>query len=330
MHEIIYGESKLSQTYNTEGSHEILSAFKGLSKWSWGLSLVPWLSWLTSTPPYLYLSSHPIYNSKSNFAILAELVTETQDIVFGRPSKAVFQSQSSILKNFLRVRSNDTKYMPLNDIWRECFNFTFAGPGSTAAALTAVLYNLGTEHGHKWQDLIHAETSKESDDTDLSPSLVAVIKETIRLHAPFPSAFPRTVTPGAENVVSELPAPLPVGTIISSNTFVLGRSKEIWGHDAETWDPQRWLIEDEGKKKRELEDKFVAFGKGPRRCLGREIAMLILTRAVVSVLKKWELRAVGSPLKGKSYVEMQYTECKLSFAKRKRGGMKSSCNGSSG
>lgn len=314
MHEIIYGKPKSS---SEQGSREILSAFKGLSKWSWGVSLVPWFSWLTSTPPYVYLFNHPIYNPKSNFAILAALTTETQGIVFERPSRleVVFQSQSSILKNFLRVPIDDTKLMSLNDIWRECFNFTFAGPGSTAAALTAILYNLGTRHGHKWQDRIHAETSKKFDNTNISPSLVAIIKETIRLHAPFPSAFPRTVTPGAETIIPELPAPLPVGTLISSNTFVLGRSKEIWGHDAETWKPQRWLI-DESKNKRELEDKFVAFGKGPRSCLGREIAMLMLTRAVMGILKNWEIRAVESPPKGKSYLEMQYTEFKLSFTER--------------
>ena len=43
-----------------------------------------------------------------------------------------------------------------------------------------------------------------------------------------------------------------------------------------------------GAQKQKLEEKFVAFSKGPRSCIGREIAMLMLEKAVVGVLEKWE------------------------------------------
>lgn len=316
IHEIIYGEPESPPSYNTQQSHNLLAAFKRVSKWSWGSSLLPWLSWLKSTTPYLYFSYNLIYDSKGNPTILGALIIETKSIVFMNSQQVLRSSQSSILKNFLQVSNNDTRCMHLNDIWRECFNLTFAGPGSTAAALTAILYNLGTHQGREWQDRIHAETSAEPEGSVISHILMAVIKETMRLHAPFPSAFPRAITRGAESVIPELAAPLPVGTLISSNTFVLGRSKELWGDDAEAWKPQRWLLGDESETKRELDDKFVVFSKGPRSCMGREIAMLMLARAVAGVLTKWEIGAVGGPLKGKSYLEMQYVECYLTFVKR--------------
>lgn len=317
--EIIYGEPESPPSCNTPESHNLLSAFKKVSKSSWGSSLLPWLSWLKTTTPYLYIlyfSYYLLHDLRGNPTSLGALIMETKRIVFMNSQLVIRSRQSSILKNFLQVPNNDTKRMHLNDIWRECFNLTFAGPGSTAAALTAILYNLGTHQGREWQNRIHAETNGEPEGSAISHVLVAVIKETMRLHAPFPSAFPRTITRGAESVIPELAAPLPVGTNISSNTFVLGRSKELWGDDAEEWKPQRWLVGDESEKKRELDDNFVAFSKGPRSCMGREIAMLMLARAVAGVLTEWEIGAVGGPLKGKSYLEMQYVECNLTFVKR--------------
>jgi cytochrome P450 len=71
--------------------------------------------------------------------------------------------------------------------------------------------------------------SKVENGARTSPTpLLAVIKEAIRLHAPFPRAFPRTITAGAEAAIPDLPAPLPVGTSVASNTYILGRSTEIW------------------------------------------------------------------------------------------------------
>jgi len=69
--------------------------------------------------------------------------------------------------------------------------------------------------------------------------ILAVIKETMRLHSPFPPAFPRVIAACAETAIPDLAAPLPVGSLAAGNTYVLGRSKEIWGDDADMWKPER-------------------------------------------------------------------------------------------
>ena len=94
------------------------------------------------------------------------------------------------------------------------------------------------------------------------PIILAVIKETLRLHSPFPTAFPRIIAAGAETAIPNLAAPLPVGSLVTVNIYVLGRSKEIWGNDADKWKPERWLRDKNDIKR--LEDKFVVFSKGPR------------------------------------------------------------------
>jgi cytochrome P450 len=235
--------------------------------------------------------------------------------------------------------------MKAAELWTESFNLTLAGPGSTAAALTSVLFCLGLPNGRLWQEKIRLEASETATDSALSslsipPLLLAVLKETLRLHVSFPTAFPRTITPGAENAIPNLPAPLPVGTAVSANTYVLGRSRDIWGDDADAWRPERWLGKKEGnsalakdadsesvsgsqigklrhevEEERTLEDSFVAFGKGSRGCVGRELALLICARAVLAVLNKWEISSTATGLKGNAWLEMQYSECWLGFKK---------------
>jgi len=64
---------------------------------------------------------------------------------------------------------------------------------------------------------------------------------------------------------------------------------------------------------RRLDDKFVVFSKGSRGCVGREIAMLVLARAVAGLLGRWELTATA-PFKRKNFLEMQYEECWIKFS----------------
>jgi benzoate 4-monooxygenase len=102
----------------------------------------------------------------------------------------------------------------------------------------------------------------EAASADSSAVILAVIKETMRLHSPFPTAFPRVIAAGGETAIPDLAAPLPVGSLVAASTYVLGRSKEIWGDDADMWKLERWPGDEKGIKR--LEDKFVAISKGPR------------------------------------------------------------------
>lgn len=313
---VVFGQSLSSQPYtDTKSAGNILIGFKNISKMAWGASLLPWFGWLMSTRPMTRLTRRPTLDEQGNLTNIAALIADTRHLALVHPEKAVQANQPSVLKNFLQVPKEDTTHMSPDQIWRECFNLMMAGPGSTAAALTAVLYRLGSNHGRYWQDRIRADTSVEDSVSvsTSSPVLVAVIKESMRLHAPFPTAFPRSIAAGAQTILPDLPTPLPIGTLVSSNTYILGHSKEIWGDDAESWKPQRWLGAEDVRK--ELDNKFVVFSKGPRGCIGREIAMLVIAKAVLGVLGRWDLGA-AKDLKGNSFLEMQYQECYIHLAER--------------
>jgi benzoate 4-monooxygenase len=313
--EIIYGAPLCPEPYtDIKASAGLLNAYRIAAKMAWGGSLLPWFGWLMSTRPMVNLTRRPTFDAEGNPTGLGALVSRTQDIVILHPEQATNSSQPSMVKNYLSVPTDNSAHMTPHEIWRESFNLTFAGPKSTAAALTSILYRLGTPAGHEWQAKIRAEHHPAPPWPPIPPVLTAVIKETLRLHAPFPTAFPRVIAPGAESAIPDLPAPLPVGTLVSAHTYILGRARSLWGADAETWRPERWLEVRGEDERREMDEKFVVFSKGARGCIGRDVAMLMVARAVVGVLGEWEVRSVGA-LKGKGWLEMQYEECVLEFMK---------------
>ncbi|KAL4978346.1 cytochrome P450 [Aspergillus desertorum] len=106
---------------------------------------------------------------------------------------------------------------------------------------------------------------------DALPVLDAIIRETLRLHAPASSPLPR-VTPdtpcgtsidGFDGILG--------GITVSSSAYTLHRIEEIYPRPTE-WLPQRWL--DPGsKKKHDMRRLWWPFGSGGRMCLGSNFAL---------------------------------------------------------
>ncbi|KAL1964585.1 hypothetical protein VTN77DRAFT_6759 [Rasamsonia byssochlamydoides] len=315
MLEVLYGPTVCPQPYtDAPTTRGIPKTLRGMLKMAWSRSLFPFFGWLMATRPMAALTRRPTRNEQGDLTNISALAAASQSLIFSHPEQLTRSKQPSIVKNWAELPADGRRKMGPSEVWKEAFNLVLAGPGSTAAALTAVLFMLGLPEGREWQEKIRLETEGmevKAGSVSEFPVLFAVIKETLRLHPPFPTAFPRTITPGAENAIPNLPAALPAGTVVSANTFVLGRSKQIWGEDAGEWKPQRWLLESEHEKQ-EMEDKFVVFSKGSRQCVGRELALLTLAKAVVSVAKRWEFRSEGE-LKGNSFLEMAYDECWMTF-----------------
>ena len=72
---------------------------------------------------------------------------------------------------------------------------------------------------------------------DSLPLLDAVLTETLRLHAPFPSPEPRVVPRGGVVIEGYF---IPAGVTISSSAYCLHRN-EVAYPEANVWKPERWL-----------------------------------------------------------------------------------------
>jgi benzoate 4-monooxygenase len=247
MIELAFGPSISPSPYTTlPAAQHVLEDYRVAGKMSWATGMLPWLRWFMG-PIMRGLTRRLKYDTHGNLIDLGALATSTRHLVFEQPQivKSTTQ-QPSIVRNLMLSAGdrNETThlYSDPEQVWGESFNMTFAGPGSTAAAITAVLYQLGTKPGKQWQERIRLEMTDDKNASSYSLSLRAVVKETLRLHAPFPSAFPRIIMPGGESTIPGIVTALPIGTTVYANTWVLGRSKEIWGPDAEEWNPARWIV----------------------------------------------------------------------------------------
>ena len=310
--ELIYGPSispegkPWTETASGEG---ILAAFRAISKFGWGASYIPLLAWLMSTGPMLKMTRKPTFNAAGVPTGVGALAARAKLLLLEQPELVTEADQPSIAKSMLMIDGEDSRHMEPNELYRECFNLLFAGPGSTAAALTGVLKRLGSEEGIPWQerirhDLDHVNEARESRVLD------AVVRESMRYSTPFPTAFPREVHSGAEQAIAGVKKPLPTGTVVGANSWIVSHDTNVWGGDALQWKPERWLDAKVDVDKRSLEDKFVVFSRGPRGCIGKDIAMLIVTQAVAGIVSRWRMESVGEMEEG-GWLEMQIKWCGL-------------------
>ena len=119
----------------------------------------------------------------------------------------------------------------------------------------------------------------------------ALIKECLRLHPALGQLIPRDVPRGGLTLCD---VTFPAGTVVGCNAWTVHRDKNIYGADAEEFRPERWLADTEEDKKRirYMENLSFAFGGGPRVCIGRNIAMLEITKFVPELFRRFDLSLV--------------------------------------
>lgn len=135
------------------------------------------------------------------------------------------------------------------------------------------------------------------------PFLNGIINETLRLFPTVPltqRVAIRDTTLGGYRV--------PAGTNIYFSPWLIHRSKEIWGPEADQFVPERWIKVENGVQKKDPSGgmrsnlDFTTFLHGPRSCIGQSFAkaeLRCLTAALVSQYE-WILCVEGTyiPMRG--------------------------------
>lgn len=76
---------------------------------------------------------------------------------------------------------------------------------------------------------------------------------------------------------------VPGGTQIGQGFYAVGRSKRVWGADADVFRPERWLVAEGDELKSMVAAVDTNFGSGKYACLGKQIALMELHKAVFEV-----------------------------------------------
>ncbi|KAJ5505890.1 Cytochrome P450 E-class CYP52 [Penicillium expansum] len=111
------------------------------------------------------------------------------------------------------------------------------------------------------------------------------LKETLRLYPIVPfnrrCATKDTTLPCGGGKDGTSPIYIRKGRTVMYSTYVLHRRKDIWGEDAEIFNPDRWIG-------RRVTWEYIPFNRGPRTCIGQQFALMRASYVLVRLLQRFD------------------------------------------
>lgn len=216
---------------------------------------------------------------------LRALVRELVEARRREPSGA-----DDVLSRLVRAQLAD-RTMSDDDIIDECVGFLFAGHETTASTLTWALYELASRPGT--QQLIAREgrsISRSSvtlhDDVAGLSETCSVVEETLRMY-PAGISIVRVTKKGTQLAGHKARK----GTLVMIAVYRIQRRPSVW-ESPDEFDSHRPNLTVDS----ELRDSFLAFGLGPRRCLGARFARTEMRLALSLICARWQLSyEAGAP-----------------------------------
>ncbi|KAJ7134537.1 cytochrome P450 monooxygenase pc-2 [Mycena epipterygia] len=167
----------------------------------------------------------------------------------------------------------------------ETLNILLAGKDTTQWTISLAMYpEVNTRLREEVLQHVGPSRRPTYDDIRDMKFLRAVINETMRL---YPSVECINATTWPSPNPNEKPIYIPAGTQVPYSVFMMHRRKDLWGPDAEEFDPDRWL--DERLKTYLLANsfQFLPFNAGPRICLGQQFAYNEMSFILIRLLQNF-------------------------------------------
>ncbi|KAL7786367.1 cytochrome P450 [Trichoderma ceciliae] len=193
--------------------------------------------------------------------------------------------------------------MSKNDLIQQVFLSIIAGSNSTAHALRMTLLSLITSppaYNALIDEIRRASPTASSPitwaQTQSLPYLQAVIREGLRMWPPVGGLGFKIVPPEGDYLNGYF---VPGGTEIGQGFHGVGRSKAVWGLDADIFRPERWLVAREDGLRDMANAVDTHFGHGKYSCLGKPIALMELHKAVFELVRRFDLSVMNpeTPIK---------------------------------
>ncbi|OQV01806.1 hypothetical protein CLAIMM_07097 [Cladophialophora immunda] len=221
------------------------------------------------------------------------MVAFTADAIGKRLQSSGVPQHCDFLSRFLNAANDqDTKEAHFRNVLSWSVNNVGAGSDTTGITLTAVFYHLLSNARSLEALSTEVRAAKLASNTAVSwkeaqnmSYLQACIKEALRLHPAVGMPLERVVPEGGASLGGHR---LQGGTIIGVNAWVLHRNKDVFGQDAEIWNPERWLKANPEQLKA-MERATLTFGSGSRTCLGKNISLLEISKMVPQLLRTYEI-----------------------------------------
>lgn len=115
------------------------------------------------------------------------------------------------------------------------------------------------------------------------PYFGAVLKEAMRLHPSVGLIMERHVPPEGAEICGQY---IPGNTIVGINPWVLNYDPEIFERP-ESFEPERWLGNDDVGMRRREDILMFNFGAGARSCIGKNISMMEMHKVLPELFRRY-------------------------------------------
>lgn len=249
-----------------------------------------------------YMSQEFVLWTRGLFAVDMD---ESPDAPFGRAlrAKEILQDQigtlvaerrasgeqkEDILGTYLTTQDSDGNLLTDAIIVDELQNLLFAGHDTTVTAMSNLMLHLSQNpavlaKARAEQQAFDAKAPIRFDDLKAMPYLDAVIHESLRMVAPVRAMTRRVL----ENTQYQEYC-IPKDYAVTVNCPVTHYDSEVWT-EPEKFDPERWFDPRNEQKRKPF--GFIAFGGGPRLCLGKNFALVEMRLMMALILRgyTWEV-----------------------------------------
>ncbi|KAL9007704.1 MAG: hypothetical protein Q9173_007084 [Seirophora scorigena] len=238
------------------------------------------------------LLGKPIFNGVLQFCLkqIANRRSMGDDYVHSPPD---------FLDNFLAAHRADPKAFSDDTLLSSLVSNVAAGGDTAGATMTGIVYN--TLKHPRVLKCLQDELDAAIPDKGMAvswkvasnlPYLDAIIQESIRFHPGTSFAFERLVP--TEGLLLPDNRFLPAGTVVSMHPWVLNRDPFVFGPDADSFVPERWMQrthespEAFAARLAAMKDTVLTFGAGKRRCVGRNLANLEIYKILATLFRGFE------------------------------------------
>jgi cytochrome P450 len=252
------------------------------------------------------LDKNPIYKlGPPSFGTITNIsVQHLVDRLQGADASYHDSEKPDFLDKFIEAKENFPDVVDDTLIISWLMVIMIAGADTTAITLNAALY-YSLKQPSVWQRLrseipVHDSNSSSTTsykDSRTFPYLNAVVREALRCHPGVAMILERYVPNGGLNLPDG--RHVPANCVVGMNPYVVGRNESVFGEDAETFRPERWLRDE----KRETEDEFqerlrlmnntdLAFGGGSRICIGKHLGLVEVYKVLATLISRYDISFV--------------------------------------
>ncbi|KAJ6606047.1 benzoate para-hydroxylase [Mycena vulgaris] len=278
----------VQQSDGTVKEEDAIALVDGREHLSAVLGIHPWFRFLAKVIPDPFFSrGHQSSTGLADFA--------RRNVSKRLTSRAC---REDILDKLIAARRRESQLDTdmISELVAETVTLLSAGSDTTASSVAALVYLIKT-HPRVQEKLIaelesaidREEIPNHSQVKDLT-YLRAVIEEGLRHYATMATGLPRIVPAGG---VEFFGTHILAGIEISVPAFTIQHEESIWG-DPDVFRPERWLESPE--KRKHLLGYLLTFGKGPRACLGKNLAYMETQLMLATIILRYDVELESSDL----------------------------------